>query len=268
MSVFKIGPQRGRGQGVKIAAIAINTFREAVRDKILYSLLFFAIALIGASVVLNKLTIGQQTKIVTDFGLASISIFGTLIAIFVGIGLVSKEIERRTIFTIVSKPVSRASFLIGKYLGLVLTLAVEVAIMSTCFIAMLSFYADGLTGPAVTAIGLIFLELSVVTAVAIVFSSFSTAFLSGLFTIAIWIIGHLTPDLLAFGERAGGWMYRFMKVLYYLLPNFRNFNIKEQVVHSLPIPDGFVTFSVLYAFIYIAFLLLLATLVFERRDFA
>jgi ABC-type transport system involved in multi-copper enzyme maturation permease subunit len=124
---------------LKIAAIAINTFREAVRDKVLYSLLFFAIALIGASVVLNKLTIGQQTKIITDFGLASISIFGTMIAIFVGIGLVSKEIDRRTIFTIVSKPVSRAAFLVGKYLGLVLTLAVEVTIMSVCFLVMLSF---------------------------------------------------------------------------------------------------------------------------------
>jgi ABC-type transport system involved in multi-copper enzyme maturation permease subunit len=252
---------------LKIAAIAINTFREAVRDKVLYSLLFFAIALIGASVVLNKLTIGQQTKIITDFGLASISIFGTMIAIFVGIGLVSKEIDRRTIFTIVSKPVSRAAFLVGKYLGLVLTLAVEVTIMSVCFLVMLSFYGDHLTGPALTAIGLIFLELSVVTAVAIVFSSFSTPFLSGLFTIAVWVIGHLTPDLREFGERTGGWVQRVMDGLYYLLPNFRNFNIKEQVVHSLAVPDDFIIFSVLYAAIYISLLLVVATLVFERRDF-
>ena len=129
-----------------VRAIAINTFREAVRDKVLYSLLFFAIALIGASVVLNRLAIGQQTRIITDLGLASISLFGTLIAIFVGIGLVSKEIDRRTIFTIISKPVGRGHFILGKYLGLVLTLAVEVAIMSACLLCMLAIYADGLAG--------------------------------------------------------------------------------------------------------------------------
>jgi len=252
---------------LKVQAIAINTFREAVRDKVLYSLLFFAIALIGASVVLNRLAIGQQTKIVTDLGLASISIFGTLIAVFVGIGLVSKEIERRTIFTIVSKPVSRGRFILGKYLGLVLTLAVEIAIMSTCFLAMLAIYADGLAIRALWAIGLIFMELSVVTAVAIFFSTFSTAFLSGLFTMAVWLIGHFTFDLRAFGQKSGGVMRVITEVLYYVLPNLRNFNIKEQVVYGIPVAPEFMVLSVIYGLIYITFLLVAATLVFERRDF-
>ncbi|MFQ5457500.1 MAG: ABC transporter permease [Myxococcota bacterium] len=252
---------------MKIQAIAINTFREAVRDKVLYSLLFFAIALIGASVVLNRLAIGQQTKIITDIGLSSISLFGTLIAIFVGIGLVSKEIERRTIFTIVSKPVSRGRFILGKYLGLVLTLAVEVAIMSACLLSMLAIYADGLAGRAVMAIGLIFVELSVVTAVAILFSSFSSAFLSGLFTMAVWIIGHLTPDLLAFGEKAGGAMRLLTNFLYYILPNFRNFNIKAQVVYGIPVSPEFLGFSVAYGVVYVMLLLAAAALIFQRRDF-
>ncbi|MDP3937506.1 MAG: ABC transporter permease [Deltaproteobacteria bacterium] len=248
-------------------AIAVNTFREAVRDKVLYSLLFFAIALIGASVVLNRLAIGQQTKIITDLGLASISIFGTLIAAFVGIGLVSKEIERRTIFTIVSKPVSRGCFILGKYLGLVLTLAVEVAIMSACFLTMLAIYADDLVIPALWAIGLIFMELSVVTAVAIFFSSFSTAFLSGLFTMAVWLIGHFTPDLRVFGERSGTAMRWLTEFLYYALPNLRNFNIKEQVVHGIPVAAEFMALSVVYGLVYVSVLLVVATLVFERRDF-
>lgn len=252
---------------MKIQAIAINTFREAVRDKILYSLLFFAIALIGASVVMNRLAIGQQTKIIVDIGLASISIFGTLIAIFVGIGLVSKEIERRTIFTIVSKPVSRGGFIVGKYLGLLLTLAVEVAIMSACFLTMIMIYADELAVPSLMAIGLIFVELSVVTAVAILFSSFSTAFLSGLFTMAVWIIGHLTPDLRAFGEKAGGGMKVLTDFLYYALPNFRNFNIKEQVVYGLHVSPEFMGFALLYGVVYVALVLGAATLIFERRDF-
>ena len=252
---------------MKVQAIAINTFREAVRDKILYSLLFFAIALIGASVVLNRLAIGQQTKIITDIGLASISLFGTLIAIFVGIGLVSKEIERRTIFTIVSKPVSRGMFIVGKYLGLLLTLAVEVAIMSACFLTMIAIYADGLVVPSLIAIGLIFVELSVVTAVAILFSSFSTAFLSGLFTMAVWIIGHLTSDLRLFGEKAGGAMKVLTDFLYYVLPNFKNFNIKEQVVYGIHVSPEFLGFALLYGVVYVTLVLSVAKMIFERRDF-
>ena len=252
---------------MKVQAIAINTFREAVRDKVLYSLLFFAIALIGASVVMNRLAIGQQTKIIVDIGLASISLFGTLIAIFVGIGLVSKEIERRTIFTIVSKPVSRGGFIVGKYLGLLLTLAVEVAIMSACFLTMISIYADGLALPSIMAIGLIFVELSVVTAVAILFSSFSTAFLSGLLTMGVWIIGHLTPDLRAFGDKVGGGMNMLTDFLYYALPNFRNFNIKEQVVYEIPVSPEFLGFALLYGVVYVTLVLAVATLIFERRDF-
>ncbi len=252
---------------MKVLAIAINTFREAVRDKVLYSLLFFAIALIGASVVLNQLAIGQQTKIITDLGLASISIFGTLIAVFVGIGLVSKEIERRTIVTIVSKPVSRGRFILGKYLGLVITLAVEVSIMSACFLAMLAIYGDGLAVRALAAIALIFMELSIVTAVAIFFSSFSTAFLSGLFTMAVWVIGHFTPDLRLFGVKSGGALRLMTDFLYYVLPNLKNFNIKDQVVYGMPVSPEYMTLSILYGLVYVAALLTVATLVFERRDF-
>jgi ABC-type transport system involved in multi-copper enzyme maturation permease subunit len=252
---------------MKIWAIAYNTFREAVRDKILYSLLFFAIALIAASVVLNRLAIGQQAKIVTDLGLASISIVGTLIAIFVGIGLVSKEIDRRTILTIVSKPVGRGWFLLGKYLGLVLTLAVEVAIMGICFLSMLAVYTDGRIGPALAAIGLIFVELCVVTAVALLFSSFSSAFLSGIFTIAVWIIGHMSTDLQAFGQKAGGAARPITEAFYYLLPNFGRFNVKAQVVYGVPISGEMVVYVLLYGVVYVGLLLAAATLIFERRDF-
>ena len=252
---------------MKIAAIALNTFREAVRDKVLYSLLFFALGLIAASVVLNRLAIGQQAKIVTDLGLASISIFGTLIAIFVGIGLVSKEIERRTIFTIVSKPVGRGHFLLGKYLGLVLTLAVEVGIMSACFLGMLAVYAPGSAGPATVAIGLIFLELCVITAVALLFSSFSTPFLSGLFTVAVWVIGRLTPDLREFGVKAGGALRPITEALYLLLPNLGHFNVRAQVVHHIPIAPEMVAAVTTYGLVYVALVLVAATLIFERRDF-
>ena len=252
---------------MKIVAIALNTFREAVRDKVLYSLLFFALGLIAASVALNRLAIGQQAKLITDLGLASISIFGTLIAIFVGIGLVSKEIERRTIFTIISKPVGRGRFLVGKYFGLVLTLAVEVGIMGACFLGMIAFYTDGTLGPAAVAIGLIFLELCVITSVALLFSSFSTPFLSGLFTLAVWVIGHLTPGLRAFGEKAGGALRPLTQALYLVLPNFANFNLKAQVVYHQPIEPALVAEVAAYGVVYVTLVLTAATLIFERRDF-
>jgi ABC-type transport system involved in multi-copper enzyme maturation permease subunit len=252
---------------MKVWAIAYNTFREAVRDKVLYSLLFFAMALIAASMVLNQLAIGQQSKIITDMGLASISLVGTLIAIFVGIGLVSKEIDRRTIHTIVSKPVGRWAFLLGKYLGLVLTLAVEVAVMAAFFLTMLAIYTDGRIGPALLAIGLILVEICVVTAVALLFSSFSSAFLSGLFTIAVWVIGHLTVDLRAFGAKLGGAARPITEALYYLLPNMRNFDVKAQVVYGLPIAGDSVVYMVLYGLVYVILLLTAATLIFEQRDF-
>ncbi|MBI4640616.1 MAG: ABC transporter permease, partial [Candidatus Tectomicrobia bacterium] len=125
---------------MKIRAIAVNTFREAIRDRVLYSLLFFALFMIGSSALLGTLTIGEQVKVIKDLGLASISVFGLFIAIFVGIGLVYKEIERRTIYTIIAKPIRRYEFLIGKYLGLVLTLLVEVAVMAVGFSLLITLY--------------------------------------------------------------------------------------------------------------------------------
>ena len=147
---------------MRIRAIALNTFREAVRDKILYSLLFFALVMIGGSVLVADLTIGEYGKIIRDLGLASISIFGLLIAIFVGIGLIYKEIERKTIYTIASKPVPRWEFLVGKYLGLVATLAVQVGIMSAAYLLVLQGIGVGGNATMLPALWLTFVELTVV----------------------------------------------------------------------------------------------------------
>src|SRR5207253_11226608 len=154
----------------RITVIALNTFRETLRDKILYNLVFFGLLLIGSSILLSTLTIGEQVKIIEDIGLASINLFGVIIAIFVGIGLVSKEIEKRTIYSIIAKPVPRYLFLLGKYSGLALTLFVNVSIMAAGF--FLALLASGVTVQLalLKAIGLIFMELLVITAVAVLFS--------------------------------------------------------------------------------------------------
>lgn len=253
---------------MKIVVIALNTFRETVREKVLYNLLFFALLMIGSSVLLSTLTIGEQSKIIMDIGLASINIFGILIAIFVGIGLVSKEIEKKTIYTIISKPIYRYQFLLGKYLGLLITLFVNTSIMVTGFFAVLILMTYNITPDMIKAILLIYVELMVVTAVALMFSTFTTSTLSAIFTISIYIIGHLLGDLKVFAARLGNPVIVFlMNSLYYILPNLENFNIKGEVVHNIALDPSFIGMSVLYGLLYITMILFSSVIIFQRRDF-
>ena len=253
---------------MKVIALAINTFREALRDKVLYSLLFFAALMVGISVILDNLTVGEPTKIIKDFGLASISLFGVLIAIFVGIGLVYKEMERKTIYNILSKSIHRWQFILGKFFGLVMTLLVEVAVMSTALLSLLYFYEGHVDFFLLYAVGMIFLELMIITAFALLFSSFSTPILSGLFTLSFYIICHLTPDLLEFGAKSESLTLKYVtKTLYYVLPDLEYLNIKGQVVYHNPLQEGYIFLASLYGFFYIMILLLLAIVVFQRRDF-
>lgn len=253
---------------MKIQAVALNTFREAVRDRILYSVLAFALLLIAASAILASLSIGQEGKIVKDLGLASSSLFGTFIAIFLGIGLVSREIERRTIYAIIAKPIHRFQFLLGKYIGLVLTLLVTVGVMVLLVIG-LAWAVDGHWTPGLlAAAGLDFLTLMIVTAVAILFSTFSTPTLSAIFTLAIFVIGRLSGDLRWFAEQfAGPGLRGAIQVLYLILPDLSRFQIGPQVVHGLPLAPAGIAWAALYGIVYILVLLLLAIGVFQRRDF-
>ncbi|MBI5746046.1 MAG: ABC transporter permease [Nitrospirae bacterium] len=253
---------------MKIVVIALNTFRETVREKVLYNLLFFALLMIGSSVLLSTLTIGEQSKIIMDIGLASINIFGILIAIFVGIGLVSKEIEKKTIYTIISKPIYRYQFLLGKYLGLLITLFVNTSIMVIGFFAVLLIMSYNITPDMIKAILLIYVEMMVVTAVALMFSTFTTSALSAIFTISIYVIGHLLGDLKAFAAKLGNPVMVFMMdALYYILPNLENFNIKGEVVHNIALDPSFIVMSVLYGLLYITMILLSSVIIFQRRDF-
>jgi ABC-type transport system involved in multi-copper enzyme maturation permease subunit len=254
---------------MKIWAIAVNTFREAIRDKILYNLLFFALAIMVFSVSISNLTLGQRVKIMEDMGLASISIFGLLIAIFVGIQLVSKEIQRRTIYVLLSKPVSRYQFLLGKFAGLLLTIGVNVLVMTAVFAAILKAFAETPPDlPLLSAILLIFMELVLMTAVALFFSTFSTPMLSSMFTLGIYLLGHLSTDLKVYAaaSKVAG-VPQLAAAVYYLLPNLENFNIKTEVVYHLPVAPRFYLFALGYGVAYTAFLLVAAALVFRKRDF-
>jgi len=252
---------------MRTLAIAANTFREAIRDRILYLLLAFAILMIASSRILSLLTVGAEEKIVKDIGLAAISLFGVATAIFVGVGLVFKEIEKRTVYTLVSKPIRRSQFILGKYLGLVMVLAVNVAVMTAVFYVLLLL--KGWMDFAITrAIVLIFVELLLVTAVAILFSSFSTPILSSLFTVTFYIIGHLTWGLLLLADKleegAGRALCRF---LYRVLPNLDVLNVKGMVVHGLEVPLEQVFFASVYGISCTVIVLGMAVLVFRKRDF-
>jgi len=253
---------------MKIAAIAGITFKEAKRDRVLYLLFFFAALGIIAARVLAVLTVGDRIKIIKDVGLASISLFGVLMAILIGTGLVYKEIDKKTIFTLLAKPLHRAEFILGKFLGLVLTLFVMTLAMTLIFLAIVYAHTLRIETPLLVAVGFIFLELVLITAVAVLFSCFSTPILSSLFTLAFYLIGHLSWGLeLIIRKMRPGAGRTLVRGLYAFLPDLENFNFKTEVVHGLPIPPGIYLSSVLYGVCYTAFILGLAVLVFRRRDF-
>lgn len=263
-----------------LGSVAVSVFRESVRDKVFYNLVFFAILLVAVSYLLGQLTAGQDVKIIKDLGLAATSGFGLFIAVFIGIGLVWKEVERRSICSLLAKPLRRRDLVLGKYLGLALTLAVNVAVMAVALYLVLAWMAwqtppelaRGWEAPAtdpalLKALLLIYLQLLVVTAIALFFSTFSSPLLSAAFTFGLYIIGHFNADLRNFEQvvdsRAVAWTAR---ALYYVLPNLAPFDVKAQVVHGQAVPWGEMALTSAYAVVYIALLLVAAILIFERRD--
>ncbi len=252
---------------MKIKAIAMNTFREAVRDRVLYTLLIFGLVLIIASEVLSPLTLGQQEKIVKDVGLASISIFGLLIILFVGTGLLYKELDKRTIYTILSKPIYRYQFILGKFFGLLMTLFVIVAILTGGFYLYMWAAHHNPSLNLLNAIGLIYIKLAVITAVAIMFSAFSSPALSATLTFIVFFAGHLSADMKGLVTTTTPIVVKWaINFFYYLLPNLDFFDVKQQVIHGIDVSRDFYLFSTLYGISYMAAALLVAIIAFEQKD--
>ena len=264
-----------------ITLVAAHVFKESVRDKVLYNLVAFAILLIGTSYLIGQLTAGQDIKIIKDLGLAAISIFGLFIAIFIGVGLVWKEIDKRSIYSLLAKPIRRDQFIAGKYAGLMLTLLINVAVMTVSYYLVLLALGRTLpetasrawsappTDPALLkAVLLIYMQLGVVTAIALFFSTFSSPFLSAALTLVLYAAGHFSADLKNFGEAiespAAG---SVATALYYVLPNFAAFDVKAAAVHALPIPWSYIGACVAYGVTYALALVGASLLIFTRRDF-
>jgi ABC-type transport system involved in multi-copper enzyme maturation permease subunit len=237
--------------------------------------------LIAVSYLLSQLTAGQDIKIIKDLGLAAMSVFGLFIAVFIGIGLVSKEVEKRSIYALLAKPIRRQDLILGKYLGLILTLLVNLVIMTVAYYFVLAgmawvdgswfrphWEAPALDPALLKAIAMIFLQLAIVTAVALFFSTFSSPILAATLTVALYVVGHFNADLRNFEAVIDSKPLAYIaRAIYYILPNLSPLDIKNQVVHAVPVATGYLVMNTLYALVYIAMLVSAAIAIFMRRDF-
>ena len=255
----------------RVATIARHTFKESVRERVLYNLIVFALLLIAAAILFGTISVGIEEIILVNLGLSSISVFGLLMAIFIGIGLVSKEIERRTIYNILSKPVTRAEFIVGKYFGLLLTLLVNTLIMTSGFYLALLYEKRRLEAADLVPLGaicFILLQFALVVAVAIFFSCISTPILSAVFTFCLYVIGNLLGDIRWFGQESQSRALEMLtSTLYYLLPNFGDFNFIARAAHGESVPSYLLVSNTCYAALYVTVLISAAVLIFEEREF-
>jgi ABC-type transport system involved in multi-copper enzyme maturation permease subunit len=266
----------------RIVLVAWHVFKESVRDRVLYAIGAFALLLVTASVVFSQLTAGQDLKIMKDFGLATIELAGVLMSVFIGVGLVAREIERRSIFSLLAKPLPRWEFVVGKYLGLVLTLTVNVLAMALALYIALAYQhwlaplgvratwpAPAMDPRLMIAVLMIALELALLTAVALFFSTFSSSTLiSVVFTVGIFVAGLLSVDLRGFNDAVDAPILGYLVVAVgWLVPAFSAFDVKNQIVYGLPLPTGFVLHTIGYAVAYSAAAVGAAVIALRSREF-
>ena len=253
-----------------VSTVAANTFREAVRDRVLYNLVFFALLMIGAAILVGQISIGIERDVIISLGLSAISVVGIFIAIFLGVALVSKEMDKRTLYSLLAKPVKRWEFLLGKFVGLVMTLTVNTAAMAAgLYIALWSIDREWQPSDIyiLMAVYLILLKLAIIVALALLFSCFTTPFLAILFTAGMYVAGLLAGDLrTVHGVELDPSTLKWMRGISYLLPNFENFNVMGAVVHGRSLPVAIVWQATLYALLYTAIVLTGAAMVFSRRN--
>lgn len=253
----------------RIASIASNTFREAVRDRVLYNLIAFALLLSGAAILVGQISIDIEKLVVINLGLTAVSLFGVVIAIFIGIGLVSKEIEKRTLYTVLSRPVRRWEFIVGKFLGLAGTLVVNAFFMAIGVFGALLYVAHKFQrsdGWVLVALYFIILQFVIICALALLFSSFSSPLLSAVFAFSLFVIGTFSEDLRGFAAMTKGITRGLATALVYAVPNFSALNVVSSVAHEQPVSGQLVLYNTMYALLYAGMALCGAVLIFQRRN--
>jgi ABC-type transport system involved in multi-copper enzyme maturation permease subunit len=251
----------------RVVAVGANTFRETVRERVLYNLVFFAILMTLSGLLLRDLSIRQDDKIIKDLGLAVMDLFGTLIAIFLGVGLVSKEIERRSLYPLLAKPLSRGELFMGKFAGLSFTLLVNTAVMAMAVYLALLLAGRPLTPSLLKAVYPMYLSFLLVVALALLFSSFTSVALSSIATVALVVAGRFSDVVRNMREVLPGTPGWLSGALYYALPNFANFDFKSRVAYGDPISFATLAWVTVYAAAYMGALLGAGLALFRRRDF-
>jgi ABC-type transport system involved in multi-copper enzyme maturation permease subunit len=253
----------------RIWTVAANGFRETIRDRILYFIGFFALLLAIALRLLPDISVGTHEKIFLDLGLGTMSLLGAIVAIFVGTRLIDKEIEKRTVLVLIPKPLSRAELILGKHLGLSGVLTATVAIMTLVYLAFLSL--SNISYPLVSILVsqlFLLIELSLLVAVAMVFGVFTSSILATLFSFGIYLMGHISGNLLKLGALSKNeTVESITKAIYLVLPDLERLNLKNQAVYGI-LPDSVELWShALYGVLYAALLLSIAILIFSKREF-
>ena len=256
----------GAGSLARTWAVAANTFRETVRERVLYNLVFFAIIMTLAGLLLRQLSIRQDEKIIKDIGLASMELFGTLIAVFIGVGLVAKEIERRSLHPLLAKPLGRDEFFLGKFAGLGITLLVNVGLMAAGLAVTLTATGRRVDPHLLKAVYPIYLGLLLVVALALLFSTLTSSALAAVFTVGVVVAGRFSDVIRNMREVAPDTPVWFVRFLYYALPNFRNFDFKDRVAYGDPVPLVAMGTVTAYAAVYIGVVLLLGLAAFRSRE--
>jgi Cu-processing system permease protein len=259
-------------QLAKIYAIALNTFRETVRDKILYSFLVFIVLVMLLAILLGSLSVGQDERVLRDFGLASISFIGGIIAIVAGANLVFKELDKRTVYIIFTKPVTGWQFILGKYLGLSFAVGCMVSAMGVFMIGVLAltnshsltFELSRLWAP----LALVYLELLFVIAMATFFSTFANPIMSVLFTLSLWLIGHFGDSLRELGRLSQNEsLGSFMNFLYWLLPDLASLTrVRNLLMYGNQSGNEVISYLSCYVIAYVLILLVMASIVTEQRE--
>jgi ABC-type transport system involved in multi-copper enzyme maturation permease subunit len=253
-----------------VSILAWVTVREALRQKLAVNLLVFAVALVSASFLISTLTFGEQYRVIVNIGLSAMEVFGTLIAVFLGAGLVAGDVQRRTVYPIVAKPVSRTQYVAGRYAGLVATTTLNLAVMAVFFLGVLAVYLGGLgfltQTPVLATLGGIALQLAMIAAVAVLFSTFTTATLSAIFSLSLVVAGHLASDLVRYWSKQGAGLEWMGKALYVVVPNLEALNFKEAMVYKDALPPGPTATAFAYGILYAAGVVSVAAAVFARRD--
>jgi ABC-type transport system involved in multi-copper enzyme maturation permease subunit len=253
----------------RIYYIALNTFREALRDRVLYNLVAFAVLMCGTAILVGQISFGIEKLVVINLGLTAVSLFGVVISIFIGIGLVSKEIEKRTLYTLLSRPVRRWEFVVGKFVGLVGTLFVNTFFMAIGLLGAMLYVAHHFEKPdgwVLVAVYFIVLQFVIVTALALLFSSFSSPLMSAVFAFSLFIVGAFAEDLRGFAGMTRGITRWIATTAAYLVPNFSALNVITSVAHEQPVSGQLIFYNTVYALIYATMAICGAVLIFERRN--